>query len=148
MYQILDNLKDLGYKYALESGLSFSIEDLVVPSKRDEIINETKRKIELVNNQFNEGLISEKERKDRVISLWTEAENLLKKEVLSDTPEDGPIYSFISSGARGNIDQLKQMNTMKGLVVSPSGETIEIPIESFYKAGLSPLEYFFSSSWC
>ncbi len=145
MYQILDNLKDLGYKYALESGLSFSIEDLVVPSKRDEIINETKRKIELVNNQFNEGLISEKERKDRVISLWTEAENLLKKEVLSDTPEDGPIYSFISSGARGNIDQLKQMNTMKGLVVSPSGETIEIPIESFYKAGLSPLEYFLAA---
>ena len=145
MYLILDNLKDLGYKYSLKSGLSFGIEDLVVPSKRNEIISEAKRKIELVNNQFSEGLISEKERKDRVISLWTEAENLLKKEVLSDIPEDGPIYSFISSGARGNADQLKQMNTMKGLVVSPSGETIEIPIESYYKVGLSPLEYFLAA---
>jgi len=151
---LLDRIKDLGFKYATLSGMSFGLTDLKIPAKKAEIINETERKVSKILKNYNEGVLTERERYNQVIDAWTNARVAVTNEMIrglkEDTKEDGtpylnPIYLMTDSGARGSTDQIQQLAGMRALMAKPSGEIIETPIKSNFREGLSVLEYFSST---
>ncbi len=142
---ILDRIKRMGFKYASDSGISWGMVDLKIPEEKKEWLKEARQQVELIQSQYNEGLLTDEERRARVIGVWqsvTEKIAQRTKEMLEPT---GPIFNIFDSGARGSYLQLSQMTGMKGLVVNPSGEIIELPIRNSYKEGLNALEYFIST---
>jgi len=142
---ILNKIKDLGFEYATLSGISWAYSDLVIPEEKEKIIEETRRKEMEIKKTYEAGLLSDEEKKMLIIDLWlkatSEINNLLKKTL----DETNSARRMIDSGARGSYTQLGQMCGMKGLVENPKGETIDLPIISSYKEGLSSLEYFIST---
>ena len=148
--RFLDDIKQVGFAQATKSGLSMGIADVIIPKVKLEMIEETKDKVAHVTQQYEDGIITDGERKSKVISIWTEV-----TEVLSDMVYDlvikprlgepNPLYMMIDSGARGNKSQLRQLGALRGLMAKPSGEIIESPITSNFREGLSVLEYFISS---
>ncbi|MBI2023190.1 DNA-directed RNA polymerase subunit beta' [Candidatus Giovannonibacteria bacterium] len=142
---ILDHIKNLGFKYATYSGISWGMDDIKTPAEKTEIVEEGKKAAHVVEEQFNDGLLTDRERYEKIITIWTS----VKKEVDEKTPSVldnyGPIHYMVGSGARGNWNQINQIASMKGLVVNPSGRTIELPILSSFKEGLNVLEYFIST---
>jgi len=151
---LLDRIKDLGFRYATLAGLSFGITDLKVPAKKAEIISETEKKVAKIQKNYSEGVLTDRERYNQVIDAWTNARVAVTNEMIrglrEDTKEDGtpylnPIYLMTDSGARGSIDQIQQLAGMRALMAKPSGEIIETPIKSNFREGLTVLEYFSST---
>ncbi len=147
----LDGLKDLGFDQATKSGLSMGVTDIVIPPEKQKLIAEANKKVNVVIRQYEDGVITEGERKSKIISIWTEATEVLS-DILYDSimkPKAGkelnPLFLMIDSGARGNKSQLRQLGALRGLMAKPSGEIIENPITSNFREGLSVLEYFISS---
>ena len=142
---VLDKIKKLGFEYATLSGMSIGIEDIVIPESKKEIIAGTQKKVDDIEGLLRRGLITPEEKKVKSIDLWNEARSKIEKEMLKGFKDDNPVYSYVTSGTRGSVAQLIQMAGMKGLVVNPAGEIIEIPIISNYREGLNVFEYFISS---
>ena len=142
---IVDKLKRLGLRYATKSGTTWGIDEVSVPKEKKAILDKARSKEREVFDAFNEGLISREERRRMVVEIWHGAKTEIEK-VLPDTlDENGSAYEMWKSGARGSLGQIAQMAGMKGLIVNTRGETIEFPILSSMKEGMSPLEYFITT---
>jgi len=151
---LLDKIKDSGFKYATLSGLSFGLTDLKIPAKKQEIIDETEKKVKKIYKNYQAGVLTEGERYNQVIDAWTHARVAVTNEMMrglkNDTKEDGtpyinPIFVMSDSGARGSVDQIQQLAGMRALMAKPSGEIIETPIKSNFREGMTVLEYFSST---
>ena len=144
---MLDKLKDLGFKYSTLAGITIAASDIQVSKNKPVVLENTKKLVEMINKQFQRGLITDLERRDRVIRAWNDAKNEIQKE-LSETVEEGydnPILMMMNSKARGNISQYTQLAGMRGLMQKPNGELIEIPVISSFKEGLNDSEFFLST---
>ncbi len=142
---IMDRIKAFGFKYATYSGTTWGIDDLKIPEGRGEIIEAAKVKAEVVAQQFNDGLLSEDERIRKHTEIWHEAKGEVEKLVPEALDKNGSVYDMLNSKARGSVSQLTVMAGMKGLITNTKGETIEFPILSCAKEGLTPLEYFITT---
>jgi DNA-directed RNA polymerase subunit beta' len=143
--EFVDNLKDIGFKYAGYSGVTFGLSDIVVPESKKEILAKAEKELEEVDKQYRIGLITKEERYIKTVELWMEAGKVIEKEVLKGFVDTNPIMSIFKSGARGTVTNLNQIAGIKGLVANPSGEIIEIPIKNNFKEGLTVFEYFVST---
>ncbi len=145
----LDNLKDLGFKYATESGVSISIADVIVPEEKPELIRSSKNRVKEIQKQFEAGLLTEQERYNKIIDVWTDVNNTLAGGMMDmiEKDKDGfnSIFMMADSGARGSAAQIRQLAGMRGLMAKPDGSIIETPIISNFKEGLNVLEYFIST---
>lgn len=142
---VLDRVKDLGFLYATKSGATIAINDLEVSEEKGDIIAEADKKIALLEQQFLDGLITENERYNNAVQVWTVASDKLTKVVQASLKNFGGISLMATSGAKGNIAQIKQMAGMRGLMSDPKGRIIEFPIKSNFREGLTVLEYFIST---
>ncbi len=157
---LADRLKDIGYKYATLSGISISIKDMMIPSRKEEIINNAEDEVRKIDDQYTSGLITEGEKYNKVVDIWSQstedvASQMMKEmaveEVMGPESSKVPVTSFNSifmmsdSGARGSKDQMRQLAGMRGLMAKPSGEIIETPIISNFREGLTVLQYFIST---
>ncbi|MDC3156404.1 DNA-directed RNA polymerase subunit beta' [Pelagibacteraceae bacterium] len=146
-----DHIMQIGFKYAAIAGISFGKDDLIIPTDKDALLNATQIKVQEYENQYQDGLITQGEKYNKVVDAWSECTNKVADkmlEVISSPSDDKPInsvYMMAHSGARGSAAQLKQLSGMRGLMAKPSGEIIENPIKSNFKEGLSVLEYFTST---
>ncbi|MBW6487691.1 DNA-directed RNA polymerase subunit beta' [Sulfurimonas sp.] len=145
----LDRLKNLGFKHATESGVSISIDDIKVPDTKPAKITESKNRVFEIQKQFEAGLLTEQERYNKIIDVWTDANNTLATQMMDlvQTDKNGfnSIHMMADSGARGSAAQIRQLAGMRGLMAKPSGEIIETPIISNFKEGLNVVEYFIST---
>lgn len=141
----LDKIKDLGFESATISGITWGMDDLIVPPEKEKIIGMAEKEIELIESHFKRGLLSREEKSSKVIEVWTKAKSEIEKLVPKTLPEMGPIFSMVDSGARGSWTQPVQMAGMKGLVINPAGQIIELPVKSSFKEGFDVLEYFIST---
>ena len=145
MQETLDKIKDLGFEYSTLAGFSWGMDDLIIPPEKKKIIESAEKEIMEVEGYFKKGLLTEEEKFHRTIEIWTKAKSEIEKLVPKTLPEHGPVFSFIDAGARGSWSQPVQMAGMKGLVINPIGETIELPVKSSFKEGFDILEYFIST---
>ena len=147
--KFLDNLKDLGFKYATNAGISISIDDIRVPDSKDGLVAKGKKDVIEVQKQFNQGLLTEQERYNKIIDIWTLLNNKLGLEMMDLVEADkngfNSIYMMADSGARGSSAQIRQLAGMRGLMAKPDGSIIETPILSNFREGLNVLEYFIST---
>jgi DNA-directed RNA polymerase subunit beta' len=143
--QFVDKLKDIGFEYAGKSGLTISLADISVPKEKRQILSSGDKKLEEIEKQYHRGLITEEEKRLKIVELWTAVKKDLENKMIKSFNKDNPVLMMMASGARGSLAQVTQLAGMKGLVVSPTGEIIEVPIRSNYKEGLSVLEYFIST---
>ncbi len=141
----VDKIKDLGFESVTKSGISWGMGDLEVPKNKPAIMDKAEEEVEVIKKQFNMGLLTEEERKSKVIEIWNNAKNKITDEVRASMDKEGPVYSMVYSKARGSESVVVQMAGMKGLMAGPTGETIELPIKSSFKEGLNVLEYFIST---
>ncbi|MFC1595119.1 DNA-directed RNA polymerase subunit beta' [Patescibacteria group bacterium] len=142
---ILDKIKDIGFKYATKSGLSWGMNDLQVPSNKEGLIKKGREEVKVINEQYERGLLTDEERYNKVIEVWGVVSKGIGEAVPETLDKKGSVYSMVNSAARGSWGALTQMSGLKGLVRNPSGHIIELPILSSYKEGLSVLEYFNST---
>ena len=142
---IMDEIKAFGFEYATLSGTTWGIDDVVIPENKNEIIAKAKAKSDEIMTQYNNGLISEEERLRKNIEIWHGAKNEVEKLIPETLQKHGSVFDMVNSGARGSIGNITQMVGMKGLIQNTAGETIEFPILSCSKEGLSPLEYFITT---
>jgi len=148
--RFLDNLKRLGFNNATKSSLSMCVKDCEIPESKQEIIKKAQKEVEVVNEQYKDGIITDGERKSKTISIWTDANDRVSADLfgLISQPRDyqmNALFAMMDSGARGNKPQVKQLAALRGLMAKPSGEIIESPIISNFREGLSVLEYSISS---
>ncbi|MFB4214180.1 DNA-directed RNA polymerase subunit beta' [Shouchella sp. JSM 1781072] len=143
--KMLDRMKDLGFTYSTKAGITVGVSDIVVLSEKKEILEEADKKVERITKQFRRGLITEEERYDRVISIWSEAKDVIQSKLMGTLDERNPIFMMSDSGARGNASNFTQLAGMRGLMANPSGRIIELPIKSSFREGLTVLEYFIST---
>ena len=152
----LDKLKDLGFAMATKSGVSIAISDILIPDKKDEILLEASNEVDSVKKKFDRHVLTDGERYNKVIDIWTHATNKVASSMMDGLKDDrsgfNPVYMMVDSGARGGQDQIKQLAGMRGLMAKPQksmkggvGEIIESPITSNFKEGLSVFEYFIST---
>ena len=143
----LDDLKDLGFKYSTIAGITVSMSDVIGCNNKDAIVAEHQKVVDTINKQYKRGLITEEERYEKVIETWNKAKDEVQKElqVIADSDLDNPIFMMMHSGARGNISNFTQVAGMRGLMAKPNGESVEIPVLSSFKEGLSVSEFFLSS---
>ena len=143
--QTLDALKSLGFYWATRAGVTISINDVVTPGRKREILEGFETKADKVQSQYEKGLITDDERRQELIEIWTLATNEVAKEMEDNFPRTNPVWMMVYSGARGNMMQIRQIAGMRGLVANPKGEIIPRPIKSNFREGLSVLEYFIST---
>ena len=143
--EVLDNIKAKGFKYSTRSGLTYSMEDVKVPKDKPKILAEAEKEVENVRKQYRRGLITNDERFKEVVTIWNDATLKVGKSLESKLEPLNPINLMVVSGARGNINQLRQSAGMRGLMAGTTGKVIEIPIKSCFAEGLDALEYFISS---
>ena len=153
--EFLDEIKTLGYKFAFQGGLSFSLGDIIIPNEKFEMINSANKQVDAIRSNYNMGLITNNERYNQVIDIWTstnaELTELSMKRIREDQQGFNSVYMMLDSGARGSKEQIRQLTGMRGLMAKPKkstaggGEIIENPILSNFKEGLSILEYFIST---
>ncbi|GAA1781984.1 DNA-directed RNA polymerase subunit beta' [Nostocoides veronense] len=141
----LDALKEAGYHWATRSGTTVAVSDVVTPESKGEILAGYETKATKVQTQFERGLITDDERRQELIEIWTKATNEVSKAMEDNFPKDNPIYRMVNSGARGNWFQLRQIAGMRGLMANPKGEIIPRPIRTNFREGLSVLEFFIST---
>jgi DNA-directed RNA polymerase subunit beta' len=143
--ETLDKVKNLGFEYATVSGVSWGMDDLIVPPQKEEIMNKAQKEIDTIESHFKKGLLSREEKGGKVIEVWTKVKSEIEKLVPETLPKNGSIFTIIDSGARGSWSQPVQMAGMKGLVINPAGQIIELPVKSSFKEGFDVLEYFIST---
>jgi DNA-directed RNA polymerase beta' subunit len=143
--EAIDRIKLLGFEMATRSGITWAMADLIIPTQKPEILHRAEREVELIHEQFAEGLLTQAERRARVITVWDKTKGEIAKLISGILPPKNSIYMIVDSGSRGSWAQPLQMMGMKGLVQNPKGETIELPVKSSLKEGLSVLEYFIST---
>jgi DNA-directed RNA polymerase subunit beta' len=143
--EILDNVKDLGFEYSTLSGITWGVDDLIVPKEKKEIMELARKEEEKVEDYFKKGLLSEEERSMKIISIWSRVKIEIEKKVRNVIDKKGSVFQMLDAGAKGSWTQAVQMCGMKGLVTSPTGEIIELPVKSSYKEGFTVLEYFIST---
>ncbi|RRN68777.1 DNA-directed RNA polymerase subunit beta' [Peribacillus simplex] len=143
--KMLDRMKDLGFKYSTKAGITVGVADIVVLKEKQEIISEAQTKVDNVLKQFRRGLITEDERYDRVISIWSAAKDTIQSKLMDSLDRRNPIFMMSDSGARGNASNFTQLAGMRGLMANPAGRIIELPIKSSFREGLTVLEYFIST---
>ena len=143
--KMLDRLKDLGFKYSTKAGITIGISDIVVLAEKPQILQEAQSKVDTVMKQFKRGLITEDERYDRVISIWSAAKDKIQSRLMEHLEKTNPIFMMSDSGARGNASNFTQLAGMRGLMANPAGRIIELPIKSSFREGLTVLEYFIST---
>jgi DNA-directed RNA polymerase subunit beta' len=141
----LDALKAAGFHWATRSGVTIAIDDVVTPASKQEILETYEAKAEKVQGQYERGLITDDERRQELISIWTDATAKVAHQMEDDFPRANPVYMMVHSGARGNWMQVRQIAGMRGLVANPRGEIIPRPIKSNFREGLTVLEYFIST---
>jgi DNA-directed RNA polymerase subunit beta' len=150
---LLDKIKDLGFKAATRAGLSFSKDDMRIPRKKPDILKTAEKEVDKIDREFRNGAITPGERHNRIIDTWTHAREVMGQVMMEElaadirggTPYLNPIYCMADSGARGAIEQIRQLAGMRGLMAKPSGEIIETPIKANFREGLKVLEYFSST---
>ncbi len=142
---LLDDLKDLGFEYATKGGVSIGMEDLRIPSQKTDCIKEANTELSKVEEQYRRGIITERERHNKIIDIWTRTTDKVSDYVFQNLDFFNPIFMMADSGARGSRLQMRQLAGMRGLMAKPSGEIIETPITSNFREGLSVLEYFIST---
>ena len=144
---VLDAIKERGYKYSTLAALTTSVFDMKIPEEKQEIVAQAEEAVGKIAKKFSRGLLSEEERYNAVIDQWDDATSKVAKllEQQGETDKFNPIWMMADSGARGSIDQIKQLSGMRGLMVNPQGKKIEVPVKSCFRNGLSVLEYFISS---
>jgi len=142
---LVDRIKEIGFRYATSSGITIALSDITVPAKKNEIIKKSELELDKIQEQFNQGLISGQEKSVKITELWFRTKEIVEKDMVAEFDKDSPVHTILFSGARGSVAQLTQMAGMKGSVVNPAGEIIEIPIKSNFKDGLSITEYFIST---
>jgi DNA-directed RNA polymerase subunit beta' len=143
--EFLDELKDLGFRYATQSGTTIAINDIVVPAVKGKLLAEGDAQIAKLDDLFLQGMIDEKSRYQEAVNIWMAVNERLTEAVQDELPNYGGIYAMARSGAKGNIQQIKQMAGMRGLMSDPKGRIIELPIRSSFREGLSVFEYFIST---
>jgi DNA-directed RNA polymerase subunit beta' len=143
--QILDAVKDTGFAWASKAGVTIGLQDVTTPKEKAKILAEHEKRAEKVEQQFRKGVITERERRQELVEIWTEATDKVKDAMEAGFDELNPIYMMANSGARGNIMQIRQIAGMRGLVANPRGEIIPRPIRSNFREGLTVLEYFIST---
>lgn len=142
---LIDKIKRLGFQMAGRSGISWGMDDLKVPEDKALIVGASEKEVAEVNKQYDMGLLTDEERKTKVIGIWNEAKNKIADSVRGSLDKEGPVYMMVHSKARGSESVVVQMTGIKGLVAGPTGETIELPIRSSFKEGFNVLEYFIST---
>jgi DNA-directed RNA polymerase subunit beta' len=143
--ETLDALKSLGFHWATRAGATIGIEDVVTPPRKKEILESYETQADKVQSQYEKGLITDDERRQELIEIWTKATAEVGKEMEENFPRVNPVWMMVFSGARGNMMQIRQIAGMRGLVANPKGEIIPRPIKSNFREGLSVLEYFIST---
>jgi len=143
--KMLDRMKDLGFKYSTKAGITVGVADIVVLEEKKQIIIDAQTKVDNVLKQFRRGLITEDERYDRVISIWSAAKDEIQAKLMKSLDRRNPIFMMSDSGARGNASNFTQLAGMRGLMANPAGRIIELPIKSSFREGLTVLEYFIST---
>ncbi|SIS93814.1 DNA-directed RNA polymerase subunit beta' [Salimicrobium salexigens] len=143
--RMLDEMKDLGFKYSTKAGITVGVSDVVVLSDKEEILDEGQAKVDKVSKQYRRGLITDTERYNRVIEIWSQAKDTIQERLMASLDTTNPIYMMSDSGARGNASNFTQLAGMRGLMANPSGQIIELPIKSSFREGLTVLEYFIST---
>jgi DNA-directed RNA polymerase subunit beta' len=143
--EALDKIKNLGFEYSTISGITWGMDDLVVPEAKKKLISEAQKIIETIDNHYKKGLLSKEEKVAKAIETWQRTKAVIEKEVHKTLPPLGPVIAIVESGARGTWSQIVQMTGMKGLVTNPAGEILELPVKSSFKEGFDVLEYFIST---
>ena len=143
--ELLDYIKATGYKYSTTAGITVSVDDVKVPPAKKQILADAQAEVDKVTKQYRRGLITDKERYDTVIKIWEDATDKVTDAMKDNFDRLNPVYMMSESGARGNLNQLRQIAGMRGLMASTTGKTVEIPITSSFREGLDPLEYFISA---
>lgn len=157
---LADKLKDLGYQYATQAGISICLSDMAIPTRKEEILGKADEEIRMINQQYTEGLITDGERYNKAVDIWAKATDDIASEMMremstelvsneegktEEMPSFNPIYMMADSGSRGSKDQMRQLAGMRGLMAKPSGEIIETPITANFREGLTVLQYFIST---
>ncbi|KKI54801.1 DNA-directed RNA polymerase beta' subunit [Staphylococcus equorum subsp. equorum] len=142
---MLDRMKDLGFKFSTKAGITVGVSDIVVLPDKQEILDEHEKLVERITKQFNRGLITEFERYNAVVEIWTDAKDQIQQKLMGSLDKTNPIFMMSDSGARGNASNFTQLAGMRGLMAAPSGKIIELPITSSFREGLTVLEYFIST---
>ncbi|MBI4972870.1 MAG: DNA-directed RNA polymerase subunit beta' [Candidatus Omnitrophica bacterium] len=143
--KLLDDIKDIGFEYATRGGISIGIEDMQIPKEKPEVLKEAKVEVDKVEDQYRKGIITDRERKSKVIDIWTHATDKISDLLFKGMEPFNPIFMMADSGARGSRLQVRQLAGMRGLMAKPSGEIIESPITANFREGLTVLEYFIST---
>ncbi|MDO5444968.1 MAG: DNA-directed RNA polymerase subunit beta' [Eubacteriales bacterium] len=143
--EVLDSIKAMGYKYSTKGAITISVADMTVPSKKKELIKETENEVVNIEKQYKRGFITDDERYRLVVNEWEKTTKDVTSALENVLDEYNPIYMMANSGARGSMNQIRQLAGMRGLMANTSGKTIEIPIKSNFREGLSVLEYFIST---
>ena len=142
---VIDRLKGLGFEYATKSGISIAMNDIEEPPQKVKLLQESDEKVRLIEDQFNHGLITEDEKYESTVQVWMEATDKVTDDISNSLDPYGSVYMMATSGAKGNISQIRQMAGMRGLMTDPSGRIIDFPIKSSLRGGLTPMEYFIST---
>ena len=143
--KLLDGIKRLGYKYSTRAGLTISVADIYVPEKKGDILAKTDEEVDKIENLYKNGFCTESERHTKVIDLWGKATNEVTKAMMDNLDTFNPIFMMANSGARGNVQQIRQLAGMRGLMTDPSGKIVDLPIKANFREGLTVLEYFLST---
>lgn len=142
---MLDRMKNLGFKFSSKAGITVGVADIVVLPDKQQILDEHEKLVDRITKQFNRGLITEEERYNAVVEIWTDAKDQIQGELMQSLDKTNPIFMMSDSGARGNASNFTQLAGMRGLMAAPSGKIIELPITSSFREGLTVLEYFIST---
>lgn len=142
---MLDRMKDLGFKFSSKAGITVGVADIVVLPDKQQILDEHEKLVDRITKQFNRGLITEEEKYNAVVEIWTDAKDQIQGELMQSLDKTNPIFMMSDSGARGNASNFTQLAGMRGLMAAPSGKIIELPITSSFREGLTVLEYFIST---
>jgi DNA-directed RNA polymerase subunit beta' len=145
MGSVLDKIKTLGFRYATDAGITISKNDIVIPPNKQEILAAYEERVGKVEQQYERGLITEEERRESIVQIWTEATDAVADAMEANLRKLNPIFMMANSGARGSFKQIRQLAGMRGLMANPKGEIIERPIQANFMEGLSVLEYFIST---
>lgn len=143
--EMLDRIKQLGFKYSTIGAVTVSVSDIVIPPEKAELLKSAESQVRDIEKQFRRGLLSEKERKDNVIRVWEKTTRAVTDALMNSLDRFNPIYMMANSGARGSTNQIRQLAGMRGLMADPSGQIIEMPIRTNFREGLTVLEFFIST---
>ena len=142
---VLDNIKALGFKYSTQGAITVSVSDIKVPEVKKQYLAEAEEQVEKITKQFRRGMLDDDERYNAIIKVWTDTNDKLTKALMENLDDLNPIYMMANSGARGSVNQIRQLAGMRGLMANTSGKAVEIPIRANFREGLNVLEYFIST---